>query len=326
MTTRQEELGRSILFYASLMIAAGVTNEEIVNFLQANNIPERMIRIIANIALYSSAYAHNWLESRTVEYQQLLNLKNEVLKSAKKLFIGLEKTDPIESFALYNVLYRGGYLSLNHKFEFSSQSMDFGKLEALDVILGQAVCRSISDLYVSICNELEMKAKSIFIHVNHQTFAGAEAFPQIPIQVNDQVNETLEKILMSLPLGNHVISLVEKEEAFYLDPTNITMFNKKEGNRLFIEGAKGDAYVCHIQKFLSLLERRMNVSLFTPQTNVSYEECLETYRKAFDDVQKNMDSLEAFYLENQGLYQEIAGIAHNQHSYLKRKLPMFPIK
>lgn len=327
MTIKQEERARTILLLAALMVSVGTENTEIMNFLQENNISEGMINILEGVSLVTSCYGVNWFESKTVEYQQLLNLEKEVLKNAKKLFVLLEKTDLIESFALYCTLYRGGYLSLNHKFEFSvSSSMDFGKLYSIDVLLGNAVCRSISDLYVKICNELGMKAKNVLVHVDNKTFKGIEKFPAIPIKVDEKENNTLGEILSILPLNNHVISLVENNDAYYLDATNVTLFNKKVGNRLYIDGSKGNAYVCNIQEVLSILMRKMDVALFPPETDISYQECLELYKKAFNDIQDNTDYLESFYLENQELYQEIANIARKQHSYLKRNFPILPIK
>lgn len=327
MTIRQEERLRSILLVAALMLSVGKENKEIMRFLQENNIPESMINIFGGVSLVASCYGGNWFESKTVEYQQLLNLEKEVLKNAKKLFMLLEKTNPIESLALYSTLYRCGYLSVNHEFEFSvDSSMDFGKLYSLDVILGKAVCRSISDLYVKICNELGMKSKNVLIHVDNKTFKGIEKFPAFPIEVNEKENNVLGNLIAFLPLNNHVISLVEKEDAYYLDATNVTIFNKKMGNRLYIEGSEGHAYVCNMQEILSILTRKMEVSLLAPQSNISYKECLELYKKAFNDIQGNMDYLESFYLENQDLYQEIANIAQKQHSYLKRMFPILPIK
>lgn len=121
-------------------------------------------------------------------------------------------------------MYRNGYLSYNHNFNYDIDMKDLTKLNGVDVIRGTGVCRSISsfltDLYKEMgcdsCNLLVNANRTILNNIDRQ---GNYSKWKISKKTSGFV-KTISNVSSVIPISNHLITLLEKDRNTYVfDPT-----------------------------------------------------------------------------------------------------------
>ncbi|MDE5889144.1 MAG: hypothetical protein K2H20_03895, partial [Bacilli bacterium] len=226
----------------------------------------------------------------------------------------------------YVYLYRKGFFSYNHQFSYSSSCKDFSKLTGADVVAGKGVCRSISSMFVDICNQNGMEASNIPVKVNPKKFNDEVNLCPIKLNYEDSGNlgNIVSLISSFIPLGNHVTShIVQNGVKYEFDPTNDILLTEENG-KLYISGST-NSYVTHdrifsfIPYFLGQIDFNIKEIIGIKDcklSTITHDEYVKVYRETLEMIKDNLDVFERFYQDNKDKYNEIASIACNQNSMI----------
>ncbi len=343
MTLRQQEYIRLAAFIAAFgsSYLTRSNNANINELLSTFNLTMEEISKICYIVEYITLIGASRIERITQEHKHIKMTYNEVIKNAADLFKVVEvDKNPVKSFALYVYLYRKGYFSYAHQFMYSFSCKDLSLLTGADIVSGKGVCRSISSMFTDICNQNGMEATNIPVKVNPKKFN--DKITLCPIELKYENGNTLGEsfgnilsfLAPYLPLGNHVTSHILYNGLKYdFDPTNDILLTEQYG-KLFVSDSK-KSYVTHdrIFGFVPYLLGQIDFNVkgiiglrdIKLQT-ITHDEYIKAYRETLEMIKDNLDLFEKFYYDNKDKYYEIASTANNQHSMIKRYLPILPIK
>ena len=231
MTIRQQERLRLFLCCGYIASRFFVNNNdvevirEINEYLISNNMDFNYVKDFFVIGYDISVFSAFRCERLATDYQEIESLYKEVISNIGELieYLGIQD-DSVKVFALFVYLYRSGYLSYNHKFMYSTNMKDLSNLGGIDVIRGTGVCRSISSMFTDICNQVGLTAANLGVKVDSKSLALKENLSEGSLDVEKggaKFAKVVSVLTKYLPVGNHLVSLVEdKNNTAVFDPTN----------------------------------------------------------------------------------------------------------
>ena len=289
--------------------------------------------ILVNIDIFSNFE----LSTHMSDYKELKTMYDKVIENTTILMEELDITDPVSIETMYVYLYRNGYLSANHTFEYNSSMKDLPQLLGMDVVRGSGVCRSIASMLSDIYREFGFNESVLSVYAGSDILKAMKE-DSINTKLNvsdDEKTRTFRQLVMGITskmkIPNHLITMVEDNGINYIfDPTSDGFLQYTGSNNLSLSQdnllhMKNEMF---IKQFFSILGHfnysgslcKNNKQLKLPTIN--YEEYNSIYKQALDRCIENIDLLESFYQQNSDLYRQIKDKSDNQHSYIKRLLPI----
>ena len=310
----------------------------ILNILYKNNITD-----INNIEVYYNALnmirtldvvTFAYTEKITKEYKELKEMYLEIVKNTSDTLKELDIQRPVDLFVFYIYLYRNGYLSYNHSFNYSMNMKDFAALNGLDVIRGKGVCRSISSLFTDLCVEYGLEASNLLVHTKKDACSNLQNLSQrdLAVEENGSASNLFMKLVEVMPLPNHMITLVgDSENSYIFDPTNDGYLQYAGINKFVIPDSnslnmKNSVIIKTIQKTLGLSSSLsiMKIHKILKRPNISNDEYIMQYREALELCEKNELLFAKIYQLNKDLYNDINDICKEQSDFLRRFIPLIP--
>ena len=131
IASRNQEMGRETLNYAENL---------------ARQLPENLMLYtwIASIPRLVDGIISAKTEPMAKDYKEIKKLYDNIITNLANFLKKENITDPVEIFVIYQFMYRNGYLSYNHNFNYDINMKDLTKLNGADVVKGTGVCRSIA--------------------------------------------------------------------------------------------------------------------------------------------------------------------------------------
>lgn len=343
MKLKTQELIRQIELYSYLGVSLATvllnanydfqSINEINQFLQQNQIDMQQIRIFLS-NLYSLDIMTSFrTQTLTEEYKQLDGLYKEIIKNTGEFYKNFGIDHPVCIFAMYVYMYRNGYFSYDKQFQYSTKMKDFARLNGLDVIRGYGVCRSIGSMLTDIYQGMNMTSYNLLVNTNAETISKFTKLCPTALTKDNKGTVNFVKFVTVftkyIPLSNHLITMVEKENVNYIfDPTNDGFLCKGNGNCLVV--ANDSNY--HMKKHNNILftvlgqysggldihQQRQQLELPT----ISFEEYKSLYLQTLNLCLKNQDLFEKFYQDNYQYMHDIESISKEQSGYIKRLFPL----
>lgn len=271
----------------------------------------------------------------TKEYKELKGMYDEVVKNTSSLLNELNVDDPNVLFAIYVYLYRGGYLSYNHSFEYSSDMKDFALLSGLDVIRGTGVCRSISSFLTDLCIEQDYIATNLMVNTTERTCKNLQKMSLQTLRKEfsgKELGEIVSIIAKIISLPNHIITLVKDNDMSYIfDPMNDEFLIYDTKNKITVPKNKNliMTYKPIIQMtqrcngtLKSLSNREIKDILKTP--SISYKTYRKKYVEGLKLCKNNLLLFEELYNNNTKLYEDIYNLSNEQRDLIRRLVPIIP--
>lgn len=278
------------------------------------------------------------IEKRTEDYQKIEALYQQVLERTSDLLDEFRLYDPISIFAMYVYLYRNGYLSQNHQLMYSMGLKDLPGLYGADLVSGHAVCRTISSFLHDLYKKAGYSSNLLSVNTSQEVCKNLQKLCPTELQ-KDLKTGSLVKVIVTMTgivkISNHMILNVQDARHNYtLDATNdgilyvkgnrffvpehpdLHMENKPVSlavNRLFNKVGEGDASGKKMKEYSSL-------------PSIDMKEYEQIYLETLRICQENREVLEYFYKENEEIYGELGGLLQKQSGFVKRKLPILPLK
>lgn len=329
-------IGTNVLSILLQKYSNNSLTQETIQFLENNKINiEEIVNITTH--LYEIDVLTSFRTQKlTVEYKKFEKLYHQILYNTSMLYKNLELDDPTSIFATYVYMYRNGYFSNEHHFEYSTNLKDYSKLLGLDVIRGSGVCRSIAGMLTDIYRELNMNSYDLSVNASGDAIRNLENSCNTELSKNDDSKKFVKFVSLLtkyIPIGNHLVTTVEKDGMNYIfDPTNDGFLQKGNGNHLLV--ANNPKYYMkrtYISDFVSGILRQNNTRInyldAKKQLNlptISENEYREIYLKTLKQCKENIDILEKFYIKNKEIYYEISKETEKQSNLIKRLIPTIP--
>lgn len=281
------------------------------------------------------------------DVKNIRKIYEQVLLNYIKLNEQFELKHPIEMFTLYNAVYRKGYLSLEHKFEYSTQNVyDLKSIYGANVINGSGCCRHINMMFhdileksgiesINICGNSSITEKNIFamnrIDELFNKQKNLEELKKLTPRQLTRIKKELEYLKKKLSgkvqynsdgtfkiVTDHVISgSIFNEEICFLDPTSRNV--AKRIDEYLIANGKENLFVIDYNK-LNLYNRRKKINVLEERIElpeVSNEDKYRYVSNVSGLVNDFQDVFEKFYKENKEAYEEIGDLLIKT-KYLKR--------
>lgn len=286
-----------------------------------------ILRTFGIVTYSTSINATRFIESETKEHKLLEIKYNKIINSFNRLCDELKLRDPIDIFILFVYMYRKGYLSVGHSFEYDTDMKDFASLFGIDVIRGHGVCRSIASMLNDIYIERNLDSGTLTVCAKN--LKEAEKFSKAKIQITQngaKVAKIIGKITKTIGISNHlIIDLYYKGYNLKLDPTNdLILINGKFGKIKTYTSAKTAMKKGAITNCKLTIQRiikspsRLSDWLLDREIVYSYDEYKDRYIKVNDIIDNSQAILEEFYVYNKDNYKYIDEISSKQKSMLKR--------
>ena len=269
----------------------------------------------------------------TEEYKYLDNIYHEFLGEVSNLLFELEINDPESICAIYEYMYRKGYLSRNKTFKYSTDMKDIPNLYGLDVVRGAGVCRSIASLLVDIYRYQGYESHGLAVRVQDGLLK--ETTPELKIDL--MADENARKFVnVAIILGkttgiaNHeIVEVTTSKGGLLLCPTNCLVL-QKEGLKITVANQPTTKKMVYNPVCDMINSVKTNPHTSLKEITTTYNPPDEEYREKFDGTIKkcrdNEDVLEAFYQQNSELYSEIGAVSDKQRGLVKRLIPIIPNK
>lgn len=276
-------------------------------------------------------------ERKTEDYSEVKELYDGVVLNVSNLMKELHvENDPVKVFAVYEYLYKNGYLSYGKDNNYNVDIKDFSGLQGADVINGNGVCRSYASLLTDIYRNLGIESYNLVVRTDKECIEHSPRLGNYPKKERDLKTKKLVTAVMkftkNLKISNHVINIVKQEgKVFVLDPTNDAFLQKGDHNLLVLAnnseyGMKKDRFYPTINKAMKVydhMEIDANVNEMLDKTTISYEEYKDRYLSALKLCDKHQPRFDLFYMENKDLYEKIHNCLNKHNSVIKRMLPIF---
>lgn len=176
-----------------------------------------------------------------------------------------------------------------------------------------------------------MNAFNSAVIVNDKKFKELKQLCPVDLNHEDTIlSNVLIAIIAYLPMGNHIITHISHNGIKYdFDPTNDIFLTEKNGKLYSSDSQK--YYIKHdrIKALIPVLLGQNDVKITSilkiqdkELPTISHEEYMKIYRETLEMIKDNLDIFEHFYNENEDKYNEIANIANEQHSLIKRVMPV----
>ena len=316
-------------------------SKNLLDLIEKSGIDKLELSTISNIIskIYNIDFITSFhTQTITSEYKEIKKNYNVVLKNIEILINELNFKDPVQIFSLYVYMYVNGYLSINKHFEYSSDMKDFSKMSGVDVIRGNGVCRSISGMLTDIYSQVGYNSVALPVYANNSSIKNLQNLYYKSDNISMVVNgnsKTLVKFIEILtkiiPLSNHQITMVEKDNINYIfDPTNDGFLKRSKHNKLLVPESKDymnfklfsyllfDILGIYNNKNIYKLYKQLSLPTIT---NSEYK---KIYLESLKICKDNIDILEKFYNENSDIYNDICNISNKQRGIIGRLYPVIP--
>lgn len=274
------------------------------------------------------------IEPKAEDYKQIKSLYDSIVNNLATFLKEMNLTDPVEVFTVFQFMYRNGYLSFNHNFNYDVDMKDMSKLNGVDVVRGTGVCRSIASFLTDLYKAMGYNASNLLVSANRTVLKNIDRQGNYPKwKISKKTNrfvKTISSFSDIVPISNHLINMVEKDGITYIfDPTNDAFLQKGGMNKFVLpEKKEGRMTFSYLQHFFARLNGSMgNISscwqLYNDLQNptIDYEEYKEIYKKTLIFIKENKILFEEFYAKNQQLYAELFEKLSSQSSLLLRMYP-----
>ena len=277
------------------------------------------------------------MEYYSTECKRINELYNCVLDNTGELMKTFCLDSPIAIYAMYIYLYRNGYLSINHQFNYSMYLKDFPKLTGVDIVTGNGLCRTIASFLSDLYEKMGYDSETIDVYTPYEACKNLEKLCPTPLQ-KDKTTSKLVSIARIesgiIKNANHLITRVQHGGINYvLDPTNDGILYSK-GNKFIVGGHEELAMLFRpLTTSLSRLMGQYEGSISMRDTkkklelpSIDIDEYRRIYLETLKICQLNPDILEQFYHTSCDLYEEINSIMATQNDFVRRKVPIVPKK
>ncbi len=260
-----------------------------------------------------------------VEIKKLNKQYKMVINNTEQFMNEIEMFDPVSIFATYIFMYRNGYLSYQKNFKYSFKTKDIPYLLGIDVIRGQAVCRSLASMLNNLYQEKGLNSQTVCVYTTDKPIQKMVHLNKTDLTIepaSEQISKITSIITFITRTPNHMINLVDYENKRYvLDPTNDgVMYQDKYGNFRLLNNANYKMHNCQfvtsIQTFLDA-NQTIDKLHFNKET-ISFYKYQKKYLQALKFCYQNKDLFEYFYNQNEELYQEIYKMSEKDYSLVKK--------
>lgn len=279
------------------------------------------------------------IEPTTEDYKQIKNLYNNIITNLANFLKEQNITDPVEIFTVYQFMYRNGYLSYNHNFNYDIDMKDLSKLNGVDVVRGTGVCRSISSFLTDLYKEMGYDSCNLLVNANRTVLNNIDRQGNYPKwKINKKTSgfvKTISKLSGVIPMSNHLITLVEKDGKTYVfDPTNDAFLIKGKNNELILPHQKDGRmkisyFVNCVHKILGqtgALKSKTQIEEHLQNPTIDYETYTEIYKNTLIYIRNNISLFQQFYENNNSLYLELFQKINVQSGLISRLYPELNFK
>ena len=283
---------------------------------------------IVDVLLYTK------LEPKAENYQQIKKLYDDIVSNLADFLKEQNITDPVEIFTIYQFMYRNGYLSYNHNFNYDNDMKDLVKLNGVDVINGHGVCRSIASFLTDLYRKMGYDACNLLVSANRKVLDNIDRRGKYPnweiSQKTKQFVKIISKVSDVIPISNHLISCVQKDEYTYVfDPTNDAFLTKGKTWDLVLpyekEGRMKISWIMiTIQKIYSQIGKLKSISAVKKQLQnsaIDYDEYKAIYDDTLEYAKSNIEIFDDFYSKNSAIYEELIEKVNSIPGFILRMYP-----
>lgn len=274
------------------------------------------------------------IEPKAEDYKKIKELYNNIVANLANFLKAQNITDPVEIFAIYQFMYRNGYLSFNHNFNYDIDMKDLSALNGADVVRGTGVCRSISSFLTDLYKEMGYDACNLLVSANRKVVNNIDRQGNYPKwKISKKTNrfvKTISKISNIFPMTNHLITLVEKDGKTYIfDPTNDGFLVKGKYNNLVLPNQKEGRmkisyFVNSIHRILGTtgnLKSNKQIQNHLKQPTIDNAQYKTLYINSLTFIKNNLLLFEKFYEENEHLYVELFQEINDKANLILRLYP-----
>lgn len=327
MTLKTQEYLRVSALLIRMAIGTGIKFAGGENYLYYNE-----LLILENLAILSYEIGFPTTlrqDPFATDYKELEKLYIEVIDNTLALIKELNINDPVSIFATYMYMYRHGYLSHNHQYNYDMNMKDLGKLCGLDVVRGHGVCRSVAELLKDIYLRNGYTSQTIGVNAKN-AIPIFETLCDIEVPEEDDITKKISSLIIKikefLPLNDHMITIVsDGSKNFIFDPMNDGFLLKGVGKKLLV--ANNPNYYMEFNKghfaFYKMLGQ-VSSSSFTSikkqlqLPSIDYKEYKEIYIEILRLCQESQELFADLYNTNLPLYNEIYEIGEEIHNLFLR--------
>ena len=279
------------------------------------------------------------LEPTTEDYKQIKNLYNNIITNLANFLKDQNITDPVEIFTVYQFMYRNGYLSYNHNFNYDVDMKDLSKLNGVDVVRGTGVCRSISSFLTDLYKEMGYDSCNLLVNANRTVLNNIDRQGNYPKwKISKKTSgfvKIISKVSSVIPMPNHLITLLEKDGKTYVfDPTNDAFLIKGKNNELILpdqkDGRMKVSYFMNcVQRILGqigTLKSKAQIEDYLQNPTIDYETYKEIYKNTLIYIKNNISLFQQFYENNNSLYLELFQKINEQSGLISRLYPELNFK
>lgn len=328
------------------MILVGVNPEnttQAATFIEsmANQLPNNfgLYSTLAAIPRLTDSLITTRIEPTTEDYKQIENLYDNIITNLANFLKEQNITDPVEIFTIYQFMYRNGYLSYNHNFNYDMDMKDLSKLNGTDVVRGTGVCRSISSFLTDLYKKMGYDSCNLLVNANRTILNNIDKQGDYPKwKINKKTSrfvKVISKVSTIIPMSNHLITLLEKDEKTYIfDATNDAFLIKGKNNKLILPNQKNGRMKIHyfincINKLsgqIGSLKSKKQIKDYLQNPTIDYETYKEIYKNTLIYIKNNILLFQEFYENNTSLYLELFEKINEQSDLISRIYPELNLK
>ena len=298
MKSKHQEYIRTIEFLGGIIATVA-----------ANKCANVDIQNIAMLPFLADTLLSQRTATFTEDYKEVKEMYDKVITNFSKLMKDFNIEDVVEIFAIYVYMYRKGYLSYGHSFEYNTKMKDLPKLMGVDVIRGSGVCRSIASMLSDIYNKMAIESDTLVVSASKDSIASLEKISIANLNKNikgKNFAKVIGNMTQNTNFPNHLITAVRKDSKTYiLDPTNDGILYSR-GNAFYpyddiVNSMKYNKLMTGFQKLFGMLNKGNLKNVI----NSEY-----------------IDYLDSFYHNNFSIYKDIYTASNGINSYIKRIVPI----
>ena len=307
--------------------------------MQSDN--KKRLKQIELLRLLVNNLKHTHLENSSIvsNYEEINAMYSEVINNIASFYKKMEIEDITSIFAAYIYMYRKGYLSQNHNFEYNTAASKFSKTFSMGTVTGKGVSCHIGNMLSDIYNKMDFNSDSLLVQYiipdisentsNYKSHNNIENL--LPVELKKAIKkinlaEKSKELLHNIPLPNHLITEVSNGiNTCVLDPTN-DLYLHSRGINIFSPGYGDHSYMARnasIDKLIRLygvLPIKKISSKDDQLPPILWNEYAENYEKTINKILDNISYLDEFYDENKKLYNDITNIAFDKKILIKNNI------
>lgn len=318
MKSKHQEYIRTIEFLGGIIATVA-----------ANKCANIDIQNIAMLPFLADTLLSQRTATFTKDYKEVKEMYDKVITNFSKLMKDFNIEDVVEIFAIYVYMYRKGYLSYGHSFEYNTKMKDLPKLMGVDVIRGSGVCRSIASMLSDIYNKMAIESDTLVVSASKDSIASLEKISIAHLNKNikgKKFAKVIGNMTQNTNFPNHLITAARKDSKTYiLDPTNDGILYNR-GNAFYpyddiVNSMKYNKLMTVFQKLLGMIDNG-NLKNIINSESINQEEYHDKYIKAINFIIHNIDYFDSFYHNNFSIYKDIYTASNGINSYIKRIVPI----